>query len=188
MDKKDKALEYLRNLEKLKASGVKSADYTSDLDKDVVRVKGGSPAVEKPTVIKNMTQKIDSKGTTDLISGEDFAKKIEALRALKGAGKKVAGVIPMAGVAMAALQGDPAMAAEEAIEDLAGPLAALKPDTAGDVKGQNLLEAEIQARKNYKKSAAYRDARGMTEEEQDIEEMSKPKPKAFSKLRKFFGE
>lgn len=188
MDKKEKALEYLRNLEKLKASGVKSADYTSDLDKDVVHVKGGPAPVEKPTRIKNMTQKIDTRGATDLISGEDFTKKIEALRALKGAGKKVAGIIPMAGVAMAALQGDPAMAAEELAEDAAGPLAALKPDTAGDREAERDLMTEIQARKNYKKSAAYRDARGMTEEEQDIEEMSKPKPKAFSKLRKFFGE
>ncbi len=183
----DKLIKYLRDLEKLKASGIKDENYTSDLDKDVMRVKGGSAPVEKPTVIKGMTQKIDTKSSNPLLNSEDFKNKIASR--LKG-GKKLAGIIPMAGVGMALMQGDPAMAAEELAEDAMGPLAALKPDTAGDVAGQNMLEAEIQARKNYRKSGAYRDSRGISEEDQDIEELSKPKPNRnmFSKLRKLFGE
>lgn len=182
----DKLIKYLRELEKLKASGIKDEDYTSALDKDVNVVKAPPAPAEKLTRLKNMTQKIDTKGVKEVISGDDFKKKIAALT--KGGGKKMIGAIPLAGAAMAALQGDPAMAAEELIEDAAGPLAALKPDTAGDRQAERDLITEIQAMKDYKKSPAYRDARGITEEEQDIEELSKPKQNKFSRLSKLFGE
>ena len=181
----DKLIKYLRDLEKLKASGVKAEDYTSPLDNDLNVVKGGPAPKEKLTKLKGMTERIDTKSANDLVSGDAFKDKIASLT--KG-GKKAVGILPFAGAAMAALQGDPAMAAEELMEDVTGPLAALKPDVAGDVRGQNELEAEIQARKNYKKSPAYRNARGMTEEEQDIEELSKPKKNPFSRLSKLFGE
>lgn len=108
-------------------------------------------------------------------------------------GRKAAGVIPLAGVGMAVLSGDPAMAAEELAEDAMGPLAALKPEAAGSAEHDAMIRSERDAQKSYMKSPAYRAARGIPEpteeeiEDQDIAELSKPRKTPFSKLRSLFG-
>ena len=164
MDDK-KRLEFIRGLEKLKSSGIKAEDYTSPLEDDVMKVKGmTAEAPEKATKFSNMTKKIDTKGIAPIVSGEDFTKKIEALRAAKKAGgavgKKVLGALPFVGAGIAALQGDPAMAAEELAEDVAGPVGtALRSEGAGmSPEDEKLMLAEIEARKNYDKSPASLDA------------------------------
>ncbi len=161
---KNKQLEYLRGLEKLKASKIKAEDYTSPLEQDIMKVKSlGNETEDAVTKIKGMTQKLDTKEIAPIISGSDFAKKIEALRTLKGAGKKVAGIIPLAGVGMAALSGDPAMAAEELAQDAMGPaglaLEALKSEDAGNVEEEKQMLAERRAQTRYKNSPAATDAR-----------------------------
>lgn len=73
-------------------------------------------------------------------------------------GKKAAGIIPFAGAGMAALSGEPAMAAEELAGDLVPGLEAVKSDDAGMSSGdERMMLAEDQARKNYEKSPARQD-------------------------------
>ena len=129
-----------------------------------------------------VSKALDQSGLPDVAKQPDLGKFGKTL------GKKVAGIIPLAGVGMAALSGDPAMAAEELAEDAVGPLAALKPDIAGNPQEEKMMLAERKALENYKKSQAYRDARGITEEDQDIEELQKPKKTPFSRLRGLFGD
>ena len=156
----DKKLRFLRGLDKLRASKVKSDDYTSDLDKDVMKVKGGGvPKPEEVTRIKGTTQKISTKNTENLLSGEEFTSKIA--RMLKSnAAKKALSVIPMAGTAAGLLSGDPAMAAEEAAGDipvLGQMYEAVKPTSTGDVDEERTMIAERNAREDYKKSPASND-------------------------------
>lgn len=101
----------------------------------------------------------------------------------KKLGKKVAGVIPFAGAGMAALSGDPAMAAEEAAGDIAdvaipafvpklgaavaapyiglglAGAEAFRPDAAGNPEEERMMLAEDKARKAYNKSPAAMDAK-----------------------------
>lgn len=108
--------------------------------------------------VKSKSAPIDTKGITKLTSGEEFAEKIAKLRALKSAGKKVAGIIPFAGAGMAALSGDPAMAAEELASDAMGPAGmaydALKPEMAGNPEEEAMMLAERDALERYKQSPA----------------------------------
>lgn len=155
MDKKDKELEFLRGLDKLRASDVKSPDYVSPLEQDVMKVKGSKPEKELIQRISSGTDKIDTKQIGKVISGSDFQSKIQSL--LKGGGKKALGVLPMAGAIGAALQGDPAMAAEELVMDLPGA-EAIRSDSAGmSPEDERLMLAEIEAQKAYDKSPARMD-------------------------------
>lgn len=150
----DKKLAYLRGLEKLKASKIKSDDYTSPLESDVMRVKGGAAEPELVTKIKGMTQKIDTRSGAPVISGEEFRNKIEALRAAKAGGKKMLAALPFVGAGMAALSGDPAMAAEELAMDLPGA-EALRSESVGEsAEDEALMLSEDKARKAYGKSPA----------------------------------
>ena len=155
-DEVAKKLKYLRDLEKLKASDIKSEDYTSPLDKDTMIAKGGQSIPEEVTKIKGMTQHIDTKSPNPLLKSEDFKSKIQSL--LKSnAGKKLAGVIPLAGAGMAALSGEPAMAAEELAGDIpvAGQIyEAIKPSESGNPEEERLMLAEDKARKAYETSPA----------------------------------
>jgi len=76
---------------------------------------------------------------------------------IKGAFKKLAGIIPLAGAGMAALSGEPAMAAEELAGDI--PVAgqvyeAIKPTESGNPEEERMLLAEDKARKAYAQSPA----------------------------------
>lgn len=75
-------------------------------------------------------------------------------------GKKVAGVLPLAGAGMAALSGDPAMAAEELAGDI--PIAgqiyeAIKPSDSGNPEEEAEMLAERDAIEQYKGSQASKD-------------------------------
>lgn len=75
----------------------------------------------------------------------------------KRLGKKVAGVIPLAGTAYGLASGDPAMAAEEAAGDipvLGQAYEAIKPESAGNAEEERMMLAEDKARKAYAKSPA----------------------------------
>lgn len=75
----------------------------------------------------------------------------------KKLGKKVAGVIPLAGTAYGLASGDPAMAAEEAAGDIpfvGQAYEAIKPETAGNVEEEKMMLAEDKARKAYAQSPA----------------------------------
>lgn len=89
------------------------------------------------------------------ISGDAFKSKIAA--ALKG-DKKLAGIIPFAGAGIAALSGDPAMAAEELATDAAGPAGlayeAIRPGSVGNPEEEQLMLAERDAKEAYEKSPA----------------------------------
>lgn len=156
MDKKQKEIDFLKKLQELKAAPVKAEDYTSPLEQDVMKVRGLPESPEKVQKIKGMTEKIDTKGIAPLLSGSDWESKIAKLRALKAAGKKVAGIIPLAGAGMAALSGDPAMAAEELAQDAAGPLGeVLQSESAGmSPEEEKMMLEEDRARKAYQKSPA----------------------------------
>lgn len=161
MDKKDKELEFLRGLEKLRASDVKSPDYTSPLDQDIMKVKGSTPVKDAVTRISGSTDKIDTKGIAKVISGSDFQSKIQSL--LKGGGKKALGALPLVGAGMALASGEPAMAAEELAEDIVGlgpglVARAAAPGSAGiSPEDERMMLAEIDAQKAYDKSPARMD-------------------------------
>jgi hypothetical protein len=71
--------------------------------------------------------------------------------------KKIAGIIPLAGAGMAAMSGDPAMAAEELAADLPGG-EALRSEAAGmSPEEEAMMLAEIDAQKAYAKSPARMD-------------------------------
>jgi hypothetical protein len=162
MDKKDKDLEFLRGMEKLKASDIKAPDYKSDLDNEVTRVVGSAPTPESVTKIKNATQKIDTKGIAPIISGGDFMDKIASLRAAKAMGKKALGILPLAGTAYGLMSGNPAMAAEEAAGDIpimGQAYEAIKPSESGNPEEEREMLAERQGAVDYRKSQASADAR-----------------------------
>lgn len=132
MDKKNKDLEFLRGLEKLKAAPVKAEGYTSPLESDIMRVKGSAPEKELVQKISGMTDKINTKSAMPLTSGDAFKAKIAGL--LKGGGKKAIATLPFLGAGYAALQGDSAMAADELAGNI--PIAgqvyeAIKPEELG---------------------------------------------------------
>ena len=155
--KEEKELEFLRGMEKLKGAPVKDPNYTSPLNQDVMPVKGGIPEPEQVTRMKGMTQKIDTNAAAPILSGNSFTDKINKLRASKTA-KKLMGILPLAGVAGAALSGDPAMAAEELAQDAMGPAGlayeAIRPEMAGNPEEERMMLAERQALENYKNSPA----------------------------------
>jgi hypothetical protein len=153
--KDQKELEFLRGMEKLKGAPVKSADYKSPLNQDVMPVKGGQAPVDPVTRIKNATQHIDTNASLPVLSGGNFKSKIAQKLAEN---KKLMGAIPFAGVAAAALSGDPAMAAEELAQDAMGPAGlayeAIRPEQAGNIEEEQMMLAERQAMENYKNSPA----------------------------------
>jgi hypothetical protein len=91
--KPDKNLEQLLGLRKLLGEPIKDEGYTSPLENDTMKVKGGLPPVKEPvTKIKNATDKIDTKQVMKLTPGADFNSKIARLRAMKNLGKIIPGL------------------------------------------------------------------------------------------------
>lgn len=161
--KTDKELELLRGLEKLKAAPIKNSNYTTPLNNDVMRVKSlGIDTPETPDAFKrsipNSTEHINTKQAMPLLSGDAFTDKINKLKAAKKIGGKLLGAVPFAGVGMAALSGDPAMAAEELAQDAMGPAGlayeAIRPEQAGNPEEELMMLAERDALENYKNSPA----------------------------------
>ena len=107
MNKKDKELEFIRGREKLLASPVKSPDYTSVLNDDTMKVKGGVNIPDPVSRIKGTTQHFDTKQVAPIISGEGFVDKISRLKAMKKLGKAIPGI----GAVVALASGEDASAA-----------------------------------------------------------------------------
>lgn len=107
-----------------------------------------------------LSKGIDQSNIPDVSKQVGLGKFKKTLGAL---GKKAAGIIPLAGAGMAALSGDPAMAAEELASDAAGPVGmaydALKPEVAGNPEEEKMMLAERQAMDSYKNSPASKDAK-----------------------------
>lgn len=105
------------------------------------------------------TEHINTLARAEIPSGNDWTEKLAKLRALKGKiGGKVLGAIPFAGAGYAALQGDPAMAADELAGDvpvLGQAYEALRPEVAGNPEEERMMLAEIQAKKDYQSSPAH---------------------------------
>lgn len=109
--------------------------------------------------IEAATEHIDTKEVVPVLKADEWTDKIAKLRALKKFGNKAMSVLPFAGAGYAALQGDPAMAAEELAGDVpvvGQAYEAFKPEAAGQsVEDERMMLAEIQARKNYDQSPAH---------------------------------
>ena len=96
---------------------------------------------------------IDQTGLPDMAKQKGLGKE----GIFKRLGKKVAGVIPLAGTAYGLASGDPAMAAEEAAGDipvLGQAYEAIKPEMAGNPEEEKMMLAEDKARKAYSQSPA----------------------------------
>ena len=101
---------------------------------------------------------MDQTGLPDMSKQKGLAKE----GIFKKLGKKVAGVIPLAGTAYGLASGDPAMAAEEAAGDipvLGQAYEAIKPEMAGNPEEERMMLAEDKARKSYSQSPAAMDAK-----------------------------
>lgn len=111
--------------------------------------------------LKNVTEHIDTRSGWTLGSPNDAAEKLAQHRAnsaMKKLGKKALSVLPFAGVGYAALQGNPAMAAEEAMGDvpvLGQAYEAFKPEIAGNREEERNMLNEHDARVNYDNSPAH---------------------------------
>lgn len=100
---------------------------------------------------------IDTKSRWGTSTMSDIADKLAKHRALKQMGQKALGVIPFAGTAYAALSGDPAMAADEAMGDvpvLGQAYEAIRPSDSGNVEEERQMIAERNALEDYKNSPA----------------------------------
>ena len=165
-----------------KKAGIELGDSLDQLQSGGVNVGKGT------TLSKGLDQSKlpDASKIKGLGKSNMFSKTLGAM------GKKAAGIIPFAGAGLAALHGDPAMAAEELASDAAGPAGmayeALKPEIAGNPEEEKQMLVEDRARKNYKNSQAYKDKRGMTSDEQDDENLPEKRKVNFSKLRGMFGD
>lgn len=111
--------------------------------------------------IKNATEKIDNREVQKVLSGTDFtqqlAAKRAALQAAKSGGSKLLGAIPFLGAGYAALQGDPAMAAEQLVGDVpvvGQAYEALRPESAGNPEEERQMLAERNAQIDYDNSPA----------------------------------
>lgn len=129
----------------------KLTNSSEDVIKDKTLSQGFEP-------VKSVTEHIDTKSVVPVSTGTNWAEKIANLRALKQAGKKVMSVLPFAGAGYAALNGEPAMAAEELAGDVpvvGQAYEAFKPDSAGQSpEDERMMLAEIQAQKDYENSPA----------------------------------
>lgn len=129
------------DLSKLERAPVKRVDdFQKSIAKDIPREK-----------IDTMTE---WKRSTPAAMAEKLAKH----RALREMSKKAMGVIPFAGTAYAAFQGDPAMAAEELAGDvpvLGQAYEAFKPEAAGNPEEERQMIAERNAQVDYGQSPAH---------------------------------
>lgn len=135
----DKDLEFLRGMEKLKASPIKTSEYTSPLSQDVMPVRGGELSKESVTRIRGATDKIDTKGIQKLGNASDVmkanAEKVLRMKALR----KLGGIVPGLGAITALASGEDAQAAAE---ELPGDLPvvgqaydAIRPEPSGPQMG-----------------------------------------------------
>jgi hypothetical protein len=98
--KSQRQLEQLQRQRQLQSSPVKSPNYTSPLDSDVMKVKGGrtlSDVTEPITKVTGATDKIDNRQIKKISSGADWMNSIKSK--LKGGAKGLKS-IPILGSAI----------------------------------------------------------------------------------------
>lgn len=125
--------------------------------KDLELQKAGG-TIEQRQMMRDMLNKKKESLIAEM--GDDLQKlNIGKQIPIKQGFKKLAGIIPLAGAGMAALSGEPAMAAEELAQDVAGPIGeALRSESAGmSSADERQMLAEANARKNYLQSPAAQD-------------------------------
>lgn len=153
----------------------KKEKIINELGDDMQKLQVGTPVRLKEATVTG----VSDLGSQDKLP--DAAKQVGAGKFGK-LSKKVAGIIPFAGAGMAALSGDPAMAAEELAGDVpvAGQIyEAIKPSDSGNVEEEKTMIAEDRARKNYANSPAAMDRKRMEEGDRDSEELLKLRKKAL---------
>lgn len=100
----DNTLDFKRKLERLALEPIKSDDYVSPLNDALMQVKGKVPVNDTTkTVIKGVTDKINTKEVQKLISGSGFQDKIKSIlesRAASKLAKNSLKSIPFLGTAM----------------------------------------------------------------------------------------
>lgn len=114
------------------------------------KLNAGQSVNMKSATITDPTKLIDQSNLPD-------ASKSRFSGFLGKLGKKAAGIIPLAGAGYAALQGDPAMAAEEAAGDIpfvGQAYEAIKPTESGNPEEERQMIAERNAKVNYQNSPA----------------------------------
>lgn len=152
------------NKKKIKPQDIigKRLDKEQQFNKGLKELNNSKPEMVddyRKTIAKDLpVDRIDTKQVTKVAKPSDVYEKIAAFRAAKQAGKKLAGIVPFAGAAYAAMSGDPAMAADELAGDvpvLGQAYEAFKPEVAGNVEEEREMLVEAQARKNYNASPAH---------------------------------
>jgi hypothetical protein len=170
----DREVKFNRDVNTLKSAPVdKVDDFQKPLVKDIPREKinklgdvlpqsSGSDFQKnieaKRAALRAKTGKLPE--IPNEINYNEFKKGIShAAPSMKGAGKKILGALPFLGAGYAALQGDPAMAAEELATDAAGPAGmayeAIRPEIAGNPEEERQMLAERNAQGAYQQSPAH---------------------------------
>lgn len=157
----------------------KKEKIINELGDDMQKLQVGTPVKLKQATITG----VSDLGSQDKLP--DAAKQVGAGKFSK-LSKKLAGVIPLAGVGMAALSGDPAMAAEELAEDVpvAGQVySAIKPTESGNREEEKIMLAEDRARRNYANSPAAMDRKGREEGDRDTDELLRMRKNALMGIK-----
>jgi hypothetical protein len=134
----------------------KKAKLTAEMGDDLQNLNLGKDVKVSGGTLSGT--EIDQAGLPDMSKQKGLGKE----GIFKRLGKKVAGVIPLAGAAYGLASGDPAMAAEEAAGDIpviGQAYEAIKPEMAGNPEEERMMLAEDKARKAYSQSPAAMDAK-----------------------------
>lgn len=138
------------------ALNAKKAKLTAEMGDDLQNLNLGKDVKVSGGTLSGT--EVDQSGLPDMSKQKGLGKE----GIFKKLGKKVAGVIPLAGAAYGLASGDPAMAAEEAAGDIpviGQAYEAIKPESAGNAEEERMMLAEDKARKAYSQSPAAVDAK-----------------------------
>lgn len=163
-------LETQLNTMAAKARNNKISELGDDIQRmslldESVKVHGTSPSIDTtvskiPGTAPSPVNQFDVVNSGGLDAVNDKVSKFRAAR--QAAGKKIASLIPFAGVGAGLLSGDPAMAAEELPGDipiLGQAYEAIRPSESGNPEEESMMLAERKALDNYKKSHAAQSAK-----------------------------
>jgi hypothetical protein len=142
---KDLKPEVINTKEALPVQNAQVAMAANEAKKQAIaEMAGKAPQVEKSINYNDLRK--------------EFAQKAKTSRAADLMKKKFMGAVPLLGAGYAALQGDPAMAAEELAQDAMGPAGlayeAIRPSDSGNVEEERMMLAERDAQAAYAQSPA----------------------------------
>jgi hypothetical protein len=172
-DRLDKEDRFQRDLKRLQQAPVEKVDdfqktLVKDLKPDRISTVGEALPVKNAFVAqaeieakRQAAKELAGKGAEEVLDygqlRKEFTQKMKQSRAADALKKKALGIVPFLGAGYAALDGDPAMAAEELAGDI--PVAgqvyeAIKPSDSGNVEEERQMIAERNAREDYDNSPA----------------------------------